>query len=133
MSGIIRSSLIILLIASVSWSKEKNDACVSSNSHRICHSEGVLVEVTEQSSDDMLLIVDKDLLEIKEGAFKNLSIAALFIAKTNISVLTRGSFEGLENLKRLYLSETAVRLSPNLFSELKQLELLWLKTYERIS
>lgn len=118
-------SQIVLMVSASSETKEPT--CKNLDGHNVCQYEGVLVEVTQQHFQDDLHISDMDLRAIQEDAFKNVTVIYLHLNKgNNISVLTRGSFRGLPNLKRLDLDHNVVTLSEYLFAELPKLRMLWL-------
>lgn len=66
-----------------------------------------------------------ELQEIREDAFKNLTVKYLYLGQGNrISVLKKGSFRGMPNLMELFLENNKVPLSAHLFAKLGHLEQL---------
>lgn len=117
--------LVLLLLLTVAQCQEQSLQCKQITGYKVCERKGTLVDVTQQEFEERLDIHDMNLLSIREGAFKNLSTTKLSLGLGNkISVVGRESFKGLDKLVRLDLDSNLVQLSPNLFSELKQLNSL---------
>lgn len=117
--------LVLLLLLTIVRSQELAPQCKRITGYEVCERKGTLVDVTQQEFEDRLDIHDMNLLSIRENAFKNLSTTKLSLGLGNkISVVRRESFKGLDKLARLDLDSNAIQLSPNLFSELKQLNSL---------
>lgn len=115
---------VLLLLLTVVQCQEQSQ-CKQITGYKVCERKGTLVDVTQQEFEERLEIHDMNLLSIREGAFKNLSTTKLSLGLGNkISVVRRESFKGLDKLVRLDLDSNVVQLSPNLFSELKQLNSL---------
>ncbi|XP_012229533.1 insulin-like growth factor-binding protein complex acid labile subunit [Linepithema humile] len=120
-------SQIVLIIPARTSPVKKEPTCKNLDGYNVCQNKGVLVEVTRRHFENRLHINDMDLLAIREDAFKNVTVTHLNLNEGNrISVLTRGSFHGLPNLKRLDLDSNVVSLSEHLFAELPKLEALLL-------
>ncbi|XP_046748830.1 uncharacterized protein LOC124412753 [Diprion similis] len=123
--------LVHILLALVT--AETEQTCTSHDGFTVCHFRGVLSSVTQQRNENRLEISDLNLLSIKPGAFKDLTITNLYLYQGNhISNLQSRAFTGLPKLTRLHLDNNVVTLIPNLFQELSQLESLSL-IYNKIN
>ncbi|XP_017794847.1 PREDICTED: leucine-rich repeat-containing protein 15-like [Habropoda laboriosa] len=107
--------------------------CREINDYTICRQGDVLLNVSQLGETNSLSIHDLSLIEVREDAFVNLTATGSlsFGHGNRIFRLTRGSFRGLANLNELNLDNNRINLAPYLFSELNNLQALYL-SFNRI-